>query len=80
MGASESESASEAEDDAPAFGEQKKVSVLDYDKYFSKERLLNNTLVCDKTNIHSSNNALNQIPAGFEHDIDFTRFHPSSIY
>ncbi len=88
-GSAGSLSHSEAEDDEDssslqpeqpfAFGEQKKTSELDYEKYFSKAKL-SEKYKGDSMNEHISDNALSQLPPGVEHDLDFTQYHPKSVY
>ena len=85
-GGSESQSeASDAEDggnligDRDAFGERKKVNVLDYAKYFSKASL-EHYYRGSVTDEHYSNTQLARLPPGLEHEIDFKQYHQKSVY
>jgi hypothetical protein len=77
-GGMDSESASDAEDSMFASG-QKKTSVLNYDEYYSKEKALASIQVT-VVDEYQSNVALGAIPDGFEHEIDFNKYFPRSVY
>ncbi len=69
---------SEAED-AGIFGGEKKVHEFDADKYFTRD-LVMSSLAASPTDEQTSRNALDRLPAGFEHTLDFTKYHPKAVY
>jgi hypothetical protein len=52
---------------------------LDFDGTFSKENALKRWKA-KKSDEYACKRALLQIPSGFEHDIDYTKYHPAAVY
>lgn len=76
----DSESASSDAEDMSMFASgHKKTSTLNYDEYYTKAKALESiqVTVADE---YQSNVALQTIPEGFEHDLDFTKYFPRSVY
>ena len=57
----------------------KKTSVFNHDEYFSKAKALE---LCQASALdeHLSNVKIQRIPSGFEHEIDFSKYHHRSVY
>jgi hypothetical protein len=47
--------------------------------YFSKEKALKR-LKAKKSDEYECNTVLTQLPRGFEHELDFTKYHPAAVY
>ncbi len=52
---------------------------LDFEGIFSKEEALKR-FRAKKSDEYACSEALRQLPLGFEHEIDFTKYHPSAVY
>ncbi len=80
----EGESDDESQQDSdrkvrPQKKSKKPANELDFDLYFSKEEALKR-LKAKKTDVSQCKTKLKQIPNGFEHEIDYTKYHPKAVY
>jgi hypothetical protein len=56
-----------------------RLNTFNYDTYFSKQKILLK-IAGDVLNREKSATALDKIPKGFEHEINFTTYSPKAVY